>query len=235
MDPLGKEATEAIEAFRRAREPEGDAADRIWASVRTRVQVAQAQTQRRRQRRRRVRRIMSVLRPIVAAAVIAALVGTVVHRRRAEAERELLARAERQIAVGEHMAGFRTLVEHAREYNTADAAERRMGLVLDVLCVMDQGVRARQELERYLELNPESVHAPRLARPCPDATEESAASPSTEPTPMVQVRRGDGNVLTPLDLELEYGDHHIRSGLDTCEIPAGVDPVGRTCAAPADP
>lgn len=201
MEPLGREASEAIDAFRRARDPDAGAEHRIWGSIRTELQANEQLKQRRRHRKRRVRRVMRVLRPISVAVLLAVSVGLLLHQRHVRRERAMLDRARMQLAVGEHMAGYRTLVEHSREFQSREAAERRMGLVVDALCKMDMPLRANEELERYLELNPSTAYADWVGRPCgtplgPRRTAESWSAP-------IEPRAG----VSPLPLE--YGDHHV--------------------------
>lgn len=70
------------------------------------------------------------------------------------------------IQQGEHRRAYNVLVAHARLYKSKSAAEERMELALTALCGLQMVDRAEDDLHRYLELNPESVHASRRGNVC---------------------------------------------------------------------
>lgn len=80
--------------------------------------------------------------------------------------RTYLEMAEDALGRGEPRAAHRLLVEHARNYDSAAAAEARIGLVREALCALGKPEEARRELERHLAVHPRSQHGPRLEDPC---------------------------------------------------------------------
>jgi hypothetical protein len=75
--------------------------------------------------------------------------------------------AESALERGEYRRAYNLLAEHSRIYSTKSAAEARMGLVVDALCGLKMYDKAEEDLQRYLELNPQSRHAPRIDDLCP--------------------------------------------------------------------
>jgi hypothetical protein len=73
---------------------------------------------------------------------------------------------------GQYRQAYGLLVDHSRSYRTKSAAEARMGLVVDALCGLKMYDKAEDDLRRYLELNPESMHAPRLDDLCPETADD---------------------------------------------------------------
>lgn len=104
-------------------------------------------------------------RPIAIVAIVVMALGPVVRGDVGGTAHLELARS--LIAQGEHRRAYNVLVDHSRLYKSKSAAEERMELALEALCGLKMEERAEEDLRRYVELYPESVHASRLSDPCP--------------------------------------------------------------------
>lgn len=103
-------------------------------------------------------------RPIAIIAIVALALGPVVRGDVGGTAHLEIARS--LIAQGEHRRAYNVLVDHARLYKSKSVAEERMELALEALCGLGMVDRAEDDLRRYLELDPESIHADRRGVVC---------------------------------------------------------------------
>lgn len=204
MEHLSEQAKEVLERYRGARAPtsgdEATAFERLRGGVREEDASALIAEQGRRRRRRKRRLLWRAIRPAVVASVLGAAVYGAIRYSDHMGETALLNDVKVLMEQGDHGLALSKLVEHSRRFNTRRAAERRMGLVVDCLCALDKPQRAKEELERYLELNPESIHGDRIADVCPGIEMPDAPEP-TEEFPKPRLRDESLTVVLPPQVE----------------------------------
>lgn len=141
---------------------------RIEAAIESEREAAAARSVRRRGRRA-YRFAVGYLRrgwkPIVIAAIVGMALGPLVRGEIGGPGHLQLARD--LIEQGEYRSAYNVLVDHSRLYKAKSGADERMGLALEALCGLKMYERAEDDLRRYLELNPESIHADRMDNLCP--------------------------------------------------------------------
>lgn len=206
MEHLSREAEDVLDTYRGAREPgEGDEArawQRLSRSMREEEAAELERVARRRGRRRRRRLLWRAMRPAVLATTVVGIVYLTARSVYQMDEAALMNDVEALMGEGEHELAYAKLVEHSRRLNTRPAAERRMGLVVDCLCALNRPLRAREQLERYVEINPESMHADRIDDVCPGMEVPERPDP-TEEFPTQRLQDKSLTVIVPPSTEAE--------------------------------
>ena len=170
MDELSERGRAALGHLAQGLSPERAQGAVAWARIEAEIE-RQAEDARRSVWRRGRRGMRFVIgwarrswRPIAIVAIVAMALGPVVRGDVGGPAHLEIARS--LIAQGEHRRAYNVLVDHARLYKSKSAAEERMDLALQALCGLNMVERAEDDLRRYLELNPESVHADRAGHVC---------------------------------------------------------------------
>jgi hypothetical protein len=170
MDELSERGRAVLGRLTHGLEPERGQAAVAWARIEAEIERrSESAASRFARRGRRGMRfaITWVCRswtPIAIVGIVAMALGPVVRGDVGGTAHLEIARS--LIEQGEHLRAYNVLVDHARMYKSKSGAEERMELALAALCGLEMHERAEDDLRRYLELNPASIHADRRGNVC---------------------------------------------------------------------
>lgn len=178
-EPLSEPAKEALDLLTAGMTPGATRQAQTWAQLQRKIAASDLDDEWTlgRRAKRTLRYVRGYVRrmwmPILIVTAIALAAGQFLG---GDGGQAYLSMARSAIEEGNYRHGYNLLAEHSRQYHTKSAAEARMGLVIDALCGLKMYDKADGDLRRYLDLNPESVHASRLDDLCPG----QAVKPSSD-------------------------------------------------------